>query len=98
MMMNRTRRTELATAALTLGAAMAARGLRARRGIDFRGRSVLITGGSRGLGLVIARELGQQGARVTLAARDEDELERARQDLQGRGVDVATIVCDVGVR
>ena len=37
---------------------------------NFRGRSVVITGGSRGLGLLIARELGRQGARLTLAARD----------------------------
>jgi NAD(P)-dependent dehydrogenase (short-subunit alcohol dehydrogenase family) len=69
--------------------------LRASRAIDFRGCSAVITGGSRGLGLLIARELGRQGARITVAARDEDELERARQDLEERGLDVTTVVCDV---
>jgi NAD(P)-dependent dehydrogenase (short-subunit alcohol dehydrogenase family) len=56
---------------------------------------VLIMGGSRGLGLVMAREFAKAGAHVVLTARDEDELERARQDLLGRGFDATTIVCDV---
>src|SRR5204863_1937596 len=81
--------------ALTVGAALINRGLRTARAMDFRGRSVVITGGSRGLGLLLARELGRQGARITLAARDESELERAREDLTGRGVDVAVAACDV---
>ncbi len=68
----------IAAAAAAVGGALIARSLRAGRAIDFRGRSVLITGGSRGLGLLIARELGREGARITLAARDADELQRAR--------------------
>ena len=44
--------------------------------MDFHGCSAVVTGGSRGLGLLVARELGRQGARVTVAARDEAELER----------------------
>jgi len=87
--------TALAASALTIGAALLARGLRAARAIDFRGRSVLITGGSRGLGLLIARELGRQGARVTIAARDRAELERARDDLVARGVEVDIVPCDI---
>ena len=63
--------------------------------MDFRGCSAVITGGSRGLGLLVARELGRQGARITVAARDEAELERARQDLEDRGIDVTTVVCDI---
>ncbi len=47
----------------------------------FRGKVVLITGGSRGLGLAIARLLRAEGASLALLARDPDELERARQDL-----------------
>jgi NAD(P)-dependent dehydrogenase (short-subunit alcohol dehydrogenase family) len=66
--------------------------------MDFRECSVVITGGSRGLGLLVARELAEQGARLTVAARDADELERARQDLDGRGGKVWTSVCDVGVK
>jgi NAD(P)-dependent dehydrogenase (short-subunit alcohol dehydrogenase family)/rhodanese-related sulfurtransferase len=51
----------------------------------FAGRAVVITGGSRGLGLVLARMLVDEGARVTLIARDATELARARQDLIARG-------------
>ena len=47
----------------------------------FRDKVVLITGGSRGLGLAIARRLRAEGASLALLARDADELERARQDL-----------------
>ncbi len=81
--------------AAAVGVALAARSLRAARAIDFRGRSVLITGGSRGLGLLIARQLGPQGARLTLAARDASELERARADLADRGIDVSIAACDL---
>ena len=59
---------------------------------------MLITGGSRGLGLLVARQLADQGARLTLAARDRNELERAREELAARGVDVHIVVCDVGTR
>jgi NAD(P)-dependent dehydrogenase (short-subunit alcohol dehydrogenase family) len=93
--MTNTQQTAVAAGALTLGAALLARGLRATRAIDFRGKAVLITGGSRGLGLLLARQLGRQGARVMLAARNEAELERSRNELHERGVDVSTCVCDV---
>jgi len=62
------------------------------------GRSALITGGSRGLGLAIARELGRLGAHVTLAARDGAELDAACDDLRSRGIDCSAIVCDVSDR
>ena len=78
-----------------------ARGLRASRRMDFRGCSVVITGGSRGLGLVMARLLASEGARLTIAARDQDELERAQQDLVSYVAnpdDVFVVRCDVGVR
>jgi len=84
-------------AAVGLGGLLLARALvRRLREFDFAGKSVLITGGSRGLGLVLARELIARGARVALCARDPQELERARADLQGRGADeVFTFPCDV---
>jgi len=82
---------------MTLGAALLARGLRAARACDFGGKSILITG-ARGLGLELARQLGRDGARITLAARDEGELDRARDDLARRGVDVQTITCDLANR
>jgi len=93
--MTKTQEAAFAAGALTIGAALLARGLRASRAMDFHGCSAVITGGSRGLGLLVARELGRQGARITIAARDEAELERARQDLEDRRIDVTTVVCDV---
>src|SRR5437667_10030898 len=96
--MTRTQETALAAGALTLGAALLARGLRAARSVSFTNASVVITGGSRGLGLLVARELAREGARLTLAARDEAELERAREELTAHGADVAAVVCDVADR
>ncbi len=71
---------------------------RLRRRIDLHGRVVLITGGSRGLGLLLAREFGRRGARVAVCARDDDTLERARLDLERRGVDATTLACNVADR
>ncbi|HKY42301.1 MAG TPA: SDR family oxidoreductase [Pyrinomonadaceae bacterium] len=62
---------------------------------DLRNKTVLITGGSRGLGLVMAREFAREGARLAICARDDEELERARMDLDRFGVDVMTFKCDV---
>ncbi len=61
-------------------------------------RVVLITGGSRGLGLLLAREYARLGARLVLAARDRKTLERACEELAGEGVEVIGIPCDVGDR
>jgi NAD(P)-dependent dehydrogenase (short-subunit alcohol dehydrogenase family) len=82
------------TGALALGA-YAALGRRQR--LDLRGRSVLITGGSRGLGLLLARAFGAEGARLTLMARDADELERARDELATANIPVQVVVGDVSV-
>ncbi|HEU5458867.1 MAG TPA: SDR family oxidoreductase, partial [Pyrinomonadaceae bacterium] len=62
---------------------------------DLRNKTVLITGGSRGLGLVMAREFAREGARLAICARDEEELERARMDLDSFNVDVMAFKCDV---
>ena len=59
---------------------------------DLAGKVVLITGGSRGLGLVMARQLVDDDARVAICARDPDELRRAKADLLDQ---VLTITCDV---
>ncbi|MGC4080795.1 MAG: SDR family NAD(P)-dependent oxidoreductase [Vicinamibacterales bacterium] len=72
-----------ATAAAAVGALATIGGValwlerRSRRRFDFAGKVVLITGGSRGLGLVLARGLVEKGARVALMARQRDELDRA---------------------
>jgi NAD(P)-dependent dehydrogenase (short-subunit alcohol dehydrogenase family) len=80
-----------------LGAAiMATRLSRTRLRISFDERVVVITGGSRGLGLVLARRFVDEGARVVLLARDMEELERARLELEARGRGtVMTLRCDV---
>ncbi len=68
---------------------------RRRRAIDFAGRVVVITGGSRGLGFVLARQLAAEGARLCLLARDEAELDRAGRLLADEGADVTIVRCDV---
>ncbi len=86
--------------ALALGAAGAAaivaarQALRNRHAISFEGRVVVITGGSRGLGLVMARQFVAEGARVCLLARDPDELERARGQFPPEA-EVMTLRCDI---
>ena len=62
---------------------------------DLFGAVAIVTGGSRGLGFLIARELAREGCRLAICARDSDELERARVDLEQRGAEVIAIRCDV---
>ncbi|HMV50013.1 MAG TPA: SDR family NAD(P)-dependent oxidoreductase [Blastocatellia bacterium] len=68
------------------GVLLAARALAKRmKEESLCGKTVLITGGSRELGLMPARDFLREGARAALCARDAEELERARQDLEQRG-------------
>ncbi|WP_242928705.1 SDR family NAD(P)-dependent oxidoreductase [Pontibacter vulgaris] len=62
---------------------------------NFRNKVVLITGGARGLGLVMARQLAKEGARLVLCSRNETQLENARLELAGKGADVLVLKCDV---
>jgi NAD(P)-dependent dehydrogenase (short-subunit alcohol dehydrogenase family) len=64
---------------------------------NFKGQSVVITGGSRGLGLAIAQVLAAEGARLTLLARDAQELEHARHKIINEfpNAEVLIITCDV---
>ena len=62
---------------------------------SFADKVVLITGGSRGLGLVLARELADRGARIAICARDRAELQRAKEDLASYGAEVFDVLCDV---
>jgi short-subunit dehydrogenase len=59
------------------------------------GKVVLITGGSRGLGLELARQLGRQHCKLILVARQEDELEKVAAELTRPGIPVHTITADV---
>ena len=62
---------------------------------SYRDKVALITGGSRGLGLIIARQICNQGGKVALLARDPAELACAKSDLAQRGGSVLTVQCDL---
>ncbi len=79
------------SAAIALSRAL----LRRTRRIDFAGRTVVISGGSRGLGLELARLFAREGAALALLARDDDELQRAKQELQSTAIDVLALRCNV---
>jgi NAD(P)-dependent dehydrogenase (short-subunit alcohol dehydrogenase family) len=62
---------------------------------DFKKEVVIVTGGSRGLGLEIAQAFGQAGAQVVITARREQLLTEAEKALQEQGIAVQALVCDV---
>ncbi|HET7617646.1 MAG TPA: SDR family oxidoreductase [Vicinamibacterales bacterium] len=93
--MNKQQRLAIGIVAGVAGAAALARMMRGRRAIAFTDRVVVITGGSRGLGLVLARQFADEGARLCLLARDPGELLRAREELEARGAAAMTVRCDV---
>ncbi|MBV8097744.1 MAG: SDR family oxidoreductase, partial [Verrucomicrobia bacterium] len=62
---------------------------------SFARKIVVITGGSRGLGLALARRLAREKADLAIIARDEDELAAARSELTGYGSLVTTWPCDL---
>jgi len=61
---------------------------------DLTGKTALVTGGSRGLGLQIAESLGEAGAKIVLTARKAADLEEAAGDLQAKGIDTRWIAAD----
>jgi gluconate 5-dehydrogenase len=61
---------------------------------DLGGRTALVTGGSRGLGLQMAEALGEAGARVVLSSRKAADLEEAAAHLKSRGIDASWIAAD----
>lgn len=71
---------------------------RVRSGESLVGKVVLITGGSRGLGLAMAEEFASQGARLVICARDERELETARSRIAALGTEVLAVTCDVALQ
>ena len=66
-----------------------------RQLLDLSGRTALVTGGSRGLGLQIAEVLGELGARVALVARKAYELDAAVAHLANQRIDAVPLVCDL---
>ena len=88
-------RTALQIAAGIGSLLTARRVLRRRRRLDLRDKVAVVTGGSRGLGLVLGRQLVARGAKVAICARHPEELERARIDLTERGGEVFAAPCDI---
>ncbi|QBD78686.1 SDR family NAD(P)-dependent oxidoreductase [Ktedonosporobacter rubrisoli] len=89
----------LPLAAAGLGLFIAARQyVRRRKELELTGKVVLITGGSRGLGLALAEEFARRGCRLILCARNEAELEQAREKLAKLGAEVVVLPCDVSRR
>src|SRR5216117_3741618 len=82
-------------AAAGIGAAVALRTLLRKKDQEARGRVVLITGGSRGLGIALARAFAGDGCRIAICARDSSELDAARGDLEERGAEVLALEWDV---
>jgi len=62
---------------------------------DLTGKTALITGGSRGLGLQIAEALGEQGAKIVLSSRKQAELDQAVAHLKQRGIEAHAIAADL---
>ena len=88
-------RIQFPVAAVAATAAVAALGRRPRSEDDLRGEVAVVTGASRGLGLLLATELAQRGCRLLICARDQAELDEAATRLRGLGAEVATLACDV---
>jgi NAD(P)-dependent dehydrogenase (short-subunit alcohol dehydrogenase family) len=66
--------------------------------LSLKGRTALVTGGSRGLGLQMAEALGEVGAKVAITARKKDELDEAISHLRKISVEAKAYVCDIGKR
>jgi NAD(P)-dependent dehydrogenase (short-subunit alcohol dehydrogenase family) len=61
---------------------------------DLKGRTALVTGGSRGLGLQMAQALGEAGARIMITSRKAGDLEEAAAQLQAAGIDARWVAAD----
>ena len=94
--MQPTTRISVGLSSLALGLVLARHAWRARHRYSFRGRTVVITGGSRGLGLAMARQFADEGARVWLIARTRETLHEAADELRARGATfVETVAADI---
>jgi short-subunit dehydrogenase len=87
-----------AFAALAITAGIASHLIRRRANCRLAGKMVFVTGGSRGLGLILAKEFAKRGARVAICARDPEELEKAKKLITISAGDVLTIQADMTIR
>jgi gluconate 5-dehydrogenase len=62
---------------------------------SLKGKTAIVTGGSRGLGLQMAEALGEQGARIVISARKQDELDEACAHLARCGIEASSIAADL---
>jgi short-subunit dehydrogenase len=88
-----TRTSKLAAVAAALAATAYA--ARRRRRADFYGKTVVVAGASRGLGLELARGFSKEGAHVVLLARSRAKLAEAARELEGKGASVSVYGCDI---
>jgi NAD(P)-dependent dehydrogenase (short-subunit alcohol dehydrogenase family) len=65
---------------------------------DLTGKTALITGASRGMGLAIARAMGDAGAAVVVSGNEAEECEAAAANLRAAGIDALAIPCDVAAK
>jgi short-subunit dehydrogenase len=92
------RQKTLLRAGLGLAGWLAYRVYQASKAYSFAGKTVFITGGTRGLGLVMARRLAREGANLAVCARDLEEVRRAEDDLTRHGTRVVARTCDLRYR
>jgi NAD(P)-dependent dehydrogenase (short-subunit alcohol dehydrogenase family) len=92
------RQKTLRMAAVGLASWLAYRYYQSSRAYSFTGKTVLIIGGTRGLGLVMARRLAREGANLAVCARDPEEVQQAVADLAPRGTHVMARPCDLRYR
>src|ERR1044072_854442 len=64
--------------------------------LELRGKGVIVTGASRGIGRSIAQAFADEGANLAICARGEDGLSKVAAELRAKGVKVHTTACDVG--
>jgi NAD(P)-dependent dehydrogenase (short-subunit alcohol dehydrogenase family) len=88
----------LTLVAAGLAAGLGLRAARTRCAYRFNGKTVVITGGSRGLGLVLARQLAADGARIALIARDVTELRKAADDIHNHEPSAEVLIVAADVR
>src|SRR5438105_14946257 len=69
-----------------------------RQLLDLGGRTALVTGGSRGLGLQMAEARGEMGAKIAITARKQNELDEAVAHLRKQKIEASAYVCDMGRR
>ncbi|MGH7226064.1 MAG: SDR family NAD(P)-dependent oxidoreductase, partial [Gemmataceae bacterium] len=92
------RQKALLWAGAGLASWLAYRVYRRSKAFSFSGKTVLVTGGTRGLGLVLARQLAAEGANLAVCARDPEEVQRGHEQLSRYGVQVLARSCDLRYR